>query len=348
MDNHSETQDRIHYGGALRWLTDSPTTLPLTTGSMGRWIAMFCLAGSAIGLVITLSLPDPLQYKLNLGINGVFLVVSSLLYLRAESITRRGANIIVAIGTVVITLQIATGSGMDPAIMAVVFYAWVALYVFAFLSTLEAATQIGFVILCYSLALIFGQRPSAPLSDWILTTSTVLVASISTGYLNYQIRLIALTDPLTGIANRKGWELAYQREIARAQRLGSAILIAIVDLNNFKQINDLYGHAVGDRILVETARDLKEAIRPFDLVARWGGDEFVIFALLENPDSGHLILDRIVKHVGRNTELSCGAYATYLTANHDDLLARADEVLYKAKENSNGGYLLEFAATVES
>ena len=333
---------RIRKSNLVRWVVDSPTSLPLATGSAGNWISALCVAGSLIGLAITLALQDPFQYLLNLAINTAFLVISTVLLLRSEKIGRRGANIITAVATVVVTIQIGTGSGMDPAIMAVVFYAWVALFVFAFLSTAEALAHIAFVILCYTLALVYGQRPSAPLADWILTTSTVIVASVSTGYLNYQIRKVALTDSLTGIANRKGWDLAIDREMARARRLGFSVLVVIVDLNDFKQINDLYGHTFGDRVLVDAAKELQDALRPFDVVARWGGDEFAVLALLEHPESAYPLMDRIVDQVGQVIPLSCGA----IVASPDDgtgtlLLARADQVLYRAKEDPEAHYKLE-------
>ncbi len=347
MAENRKSWMRVRRSDLLGWVVDSPTSLPLATGSAGTWVSILCLTGSLIGLAITLALPDPFQYHLNLALNATFLTISALLLLRSDRIGRRGVNFIVAVATVVVSVQIATGGGTDPAVMAVVFYAWVALFVFAFLSTFEALAQIAFVVICYSLALIYGERPSAPLADWILTTSTVIVASISTGFLNYQIRRVALTDSLTGIANRKGWDLSLDREMARARRQGHYVLVAIVDLNDFKQINDLYGHSVGDRVLVETARELQEALRPFDVVARWGGDEFVVLALLDQPDSAFGLMDRIVHQVGKDTPLSCGA----VVASPDDgtgalLLARADQVLYKAKDDPEGGYKLETFETL--
>ncbi|MDA8398358.1 MAG: GGDEF domain-containing protein [Actinomycetota bacterium] len=329
-------------GGVTRWLFDAPTSLPLSTGSMGMWAASLCLTGSLLGLVVTLLLPHATQYGLNLTINGLLSVVALVLVLNSDKIGRIGANTLVAVGTLAITLQIATGHGMDPAILACLLYAWIAVYVFAFLSTAEAITHIGFIAVCYTLALAFGQRPSAPLADWVLTLSTVLVTSGAVGYLSYQLRKQAITDSLTGIPNRNGWEVAFAREMSRARRSGSAIVLAIFDLNDFKQVNDLYGHTVGDRVLVETGSALRAALRPYDLVVRWGGDEFVVLALLNHPAEGGPLIDRLVRSVRTNSSLSCGAVVAYPGAGDaHELLARADEALYRAKDSPGVEYLLE-------
>ncbi|MDA8209581.1 MAG: GGDEF domain-containing protein [Actinomycetota bacterium] len=329
-------------GGVTRWLFDAPTALPLSTGSMGMWAASLCLTGSLLGLVVTLLLPHASQYGLNLVTNGLLSAGGIFLTFKADKIGRVGANTIMAVGTFAITLQVATGHGMDPAILACMLYAWIAVYVFAFLSTVEAIAHIGFIATCYTLALVFGQKPSAPLADWVLTLATVLVTSGAVGYLSYQLRKQAVTDSLTGIPNRKGWEVAFEREMARARRSGSSFVIAIFDLNDFKQINDLYGHSVGDRVLVETGKALRAALRPYDLVVRWGGDEFVVLALLKHPAEGGPLIDRLMRSVRTNSALSCGAVIAYPgTANAQELLARADEALYRAKENPEIEYLLE-------
>lgn len=333
-------------GGVTRWLFDAPTALPLSTGSMGMWAASLCLAGSLLGLVVTLLLPNATQYRLNLATNGLLSVGGIVLTINSERIGRVGANTIMAVGTFAITLQVATGNGMDPAILACMLYAWIAVYVFAFLSTAEAIAHIGFITTCYTIALVFGQRPSAPLADWVLTIATVLVTSGAVGYLSYQLRKQAVTDSLTGIPNRKGWEVAFGREMARARRTGSSFVIAIFDLNDFKQINDLYGHSVGDRVLVETGNALRSVLRPYDLVVRWGGDEFVVLALLKHPSEGGPLIDRLIRSVRTNSSLSCGAVIARPGAGTaQDLLARADEALYRAKGNPEIEYLLESFST---
>jgi diguanylate cyclase len=96
---------------------------------------------------------------------------------------------------------------------------------------------------------------------------------------NAELMAHALTDPLTGIANRRGMEQEFRRLSARAARSGEEMQVAVIDLDGFKAINDQHGHDVGDRFLVHVAGRLNAVMRPQDLVSRVGGDEFVVLAL---------------------------------------------------------------------
>lgn len=230
---------------------------------------------------------------------------------------------------------------MDPSSMATVFYVWVALFCFAFLSTYESLAQITFAIICYSLAEIYGDRPSAPVADWILTVSTIIVASVSSGYLNYTIRKLAITDSLTGISNRKGWELAVTREIARAKRIEHLVVVGIIDLDNFKEINDNFGHTVGDQVLRDTASALKNALRPFDVVARWGGDEFVFMTLISEASYADGLLKRITSAVQSVTDHRCGAVVSRPIMDIVRLVSHADKILYDAKDHPDRSFLID-------
>ena len=103
---------------------------------------------------------------------------------------------------------------------------------------------------------------------------------------NTQLTQFALTDSLTQLPNRAALLEALQRLLAHALRGQTEVLVAYVDLDGFKQINDVYGHAVGDQLLQTVAQQLKNGIRATDMVARVGGDEFVVVGPRLNTDSG--------------------------------------------------------------
>jgi diguanylate cyclase len=103
---------------------------------------------------------------------------------------------------------------------------------------------------------------------------------------NSHFRSVALTDPLTGLGNRRALDLELQRVLANSKRSGSNVFVAYIDLDNFKLINDQYGHDAGDRFLLAITASLKKGRREGDFIARIGGDEFVVFGLL----TGHQIL----------------------------------------------------------
>ncbi|WP_157406548.1 MULTISPECIES: tetratricopeptide repeat-containing diguanylate cyclase [unclassified Janthinobacterium] len=129
--------------------------------------------------------------------------------------------------------------------------------------------------------------------------------------LNTQLEFHATRDPLTGLFNRRVFLERMQRraglpEAERRQQRGSGIdAITIIDIDHFKQINDRWGHAVGDRTLVEVARRLTEAVRSSDIVLRWGGEEFLVFAPGMPPNQIEAMVERLLHSVG-TAPVDCG------------------------------------------
>jgi GGDEF domain-containing protein len=91
-----------------------------------------------------------------------------------------------------------------------------------------------------------------------------------------EARATAFADPLTGALNRRGFDEAYQRELARSRRRGGQLALALIDLDDFKRLNDTLGHQVGDAALVHLVSVLRKALRPSDILCRFGGEEFVV------------------------------------------------------------------------
>jgi diguanylate cyclase (GGDEF)-like protein len=149
---------------------------------------------------------------------------------------------------------------------------------------------------------------------------------------------LALTDALTGLYNRHAGEQAIAREAARSRRAGSSLSLALLDLDNFKQVNDLHGHEAGDRVISEVGRILRSSFRASDLAIRWGGDEFLIVL----PDVGvrgaaafaertRMQVEALsFSGVGRVT-LSAGVVEVGRRENPMVALRRADTNLYDAK-----------------
>ncbi len=111
--------------------------------------------------------------------------------------------------------------------------------------------------------------------------------------LERKLRNLAIHDPLTGVFNRNFFQIALNREKLRAERYKSSIGFLMVDIDNFKEINDLYGHLNGDKILREVAAYLAESIRESDYLIRYGGDEFLLI-LIETGQTAVIVRDRII------------------------------------------------------
>lgn len=142
---------------------------------------------------------------------------------------------------------------------------------------------------------------------------------------------IALTDPLTGLANRRAWEEELRREVARARRNSHRLALVMLDLDHFKQLNDTQGHQAGDTVLAEAAASWRTAVRTTDFLARYGGDEFAML-LPDCPDEyGQTVLERIRTAIPPGCSCSAGIAYWDGRESAEDLLARADAALYEAK-----------------
>jgi diguanylate cyclase (GGDEF)-like protein len=145
---------------------------------------------------------------------------------------------------------------------------------------------------------------------------------------------LALTDPLTGLMNRRGGEHALRRELARARRASSALSLAMLDIDRFKEVNDQKGHAAGDRVLVEVGAALKSEARASDLAIRWGGEEFLLLFPGATVTQALAPLERVRAAVQSRAAVTLSAGLTALRAGDSGavLVARADSLLYQAKD----------------
>lgn len=153
---------------------------------------------------------------------------------------------------------------------------------------------------------------------------------------------LAETDPLTGLLNRRGMMRDLRREWVRSVRNGEPCCLALVDLDHFKSVNDRHGHLAGDQVLVAAARFFRVCLRPYDLVYRFGGEEFLF--CLPNTDLGRAkrVLDRLrlmmAKQSVRTPEgkritvtISMGVAALVPQVPPETTIARSDHALYLAK-----------------
>ncbi|CAN7151357.1 diguanylate cyclase [Pseudomonas umsongensis] len=151
----------------------------------------------------------------------------------------------------------------------------------------------------------------------------------------------ALIDPLTGLPNRAAWSERLEYEIGQWQKHGNTLMLAMLDLDHFKRINDNYGHLAGDKVLKIIANVLRKRLRPTDFIARFGGEEFVLLMPSTVPADGMKLLETLRASIEAcpfhfrgepvTVTLSIGL-ATFRHGEHGDVvLKRADQALYRAK-----------------
>jgi diguanylate cyclase (GGDEF)-like protein len=153
-----------------------------------------------------------------------------------------------------------------------------------------------------------------------------------------QARRESLTDLLTGQWNRRALELAIGREVARSRRTGVPFSLILLDVDHFKALNDVHGHAAGDAVLMEVASVVRGGLRAGDELGRWGGEEFMVVAPDTRPDEALKLSERLrVRLQGHrwprgSVTASFGVTAYRRGDDLEPLFERADEALYRAKQ----------------
>jgi two-component system cell cycle response regulator len=161
---------------------------------------------------------------------------------------------------------------------------------------------------------------------------------------NARLAALAITDPLTGLLNRRALIDRLATEVDRARRYGTVVTLLMVDIDHFKRVNDTLGHLAGDDVLREVAAVLQNTVRTVDLVARYGGEEFVVVLPETGRDGAVAFADRVRERIAIHPFLAPVREGLALTASIgvatfpaervdtvEDLFARADEALYRAK-----------------
>jgi two-component system cell cycle response regulator len=180
---------------------------------------------------------------------------------------------------------------------------------------------------------------------------------------NYEEGLAnAVVDQLTGLFNRRYLIHHAKKILANMRKTGKPVCVLILDIDDFKQVNDTYGHLVGDQILKQLATRLKRDLRSFDLFARYGGEEFVIVLPDLNPDYADGVAERLRKTVADHPfdvdhqevdelSITISIGGTVVTPENekvtDTIIERADKMLYKAKEAGKNTYFFDNLDTVK-
>ena len=180
-----------------------------------------------------------------------------------------------------------------------------------------------------------------------ITVGTLItIKDVTERHLSFmEARVLATTDPLTGAYNRRHLIELLETELARAERLSLPLAVIMFDIDDFKHFNDKYGHAVGDEILILVTKTCKANLRTFDLLGRYGGDEFVIILPQADPILAASAAERLCRLISKlqitaNDENVSVTISMGVTSHHghgkvtvDKLLRSADIAMYQAKEN---------------
>jgi diguanylate cyclase (GGDEF)-like protein len=169
-----------------------------------------------------------------------------------------------------------------------------------------------------------------------------VVVALENARLHRLVQHQAMADSLTGLANRRSLEETLRSELARAERFGDSVCVVFADLDNFKRVNDRYGHPAGDKVLKEFALALRRTVRESDVAARWGGEEFALVLTGTDAAGGARLAERARAEIEARSIPMPEGEALMVTASFGvasypeceefgELLAAADSALYAAK-----------------
>jgi diguanylate cyclase (GGDEF)-like protein len=218
---------------------------------------------------------------------------------------------------------------------------------------LVSGRSVGMQVACWDAGLLggvwlfgsVGQEGASVLSLVTRESTLLLTAFVTSGVvalhqrrLESAVRRLTDRDPLTGLANRRGLDQVLRQEVARAGRTGGELVVAMVDLDRFKQVNDTMGHQAGDQVLVQVAAALSDGVREYDVAARLGGDEFVLVLPGCSADQAVVVAERLRQGIARSVTVAEGVTATVGVAAYgrhgtepEDLISAADHALYEGK-----------------
>lgn len=306
------------------------------------------MAGGALAFLM-LAVPHPsTASELPVIVAGaIALALGAFMVLWPQLVPGWATPAFVAFGTVLIALASRT-AGVDGTRGAdnEILYLLVVLYSFYFLPRWQAFAQLALVGVAYGWLLLEALPAEIALSRWGVTLGTLAVAGMLVRSLNERVGELveeldasARRDPLTGTLNRRGLDERMGIEIARARRTGEPLSVLVADLDGLKELNDQHGHAAGDEALSLASDVMADCLRDVDVLARTGGDEFVV--LLPNCGQGAAldIAEQLREGMrARSTTeswpvtLSIGAAgAPPLPLDPEALLTAADRALYRAK-----------------
>lgn len=157
-----------------------------------------------------------------------------------------------------------------------------------------------------------------------------------------ELKTLSMTDELTGLYNRRGFTSIAEQQLKIARRIKGKVLLLCADIDNMKKINDSLGHKQGDLALMETANILKKSFRSSDIIARVGGDEFVVLQLGNSGAIANLIASRLHQNLHINNTIMNDDFKLSMsigiahcdpgkTGSINDLLERADKIMYENK-----------------
>lgn len=320
---------------------------------------MYAVAGGVVGASVLLPHPAAMNEQVILALACSGLLAASLIWLCRHRLPPWFFQLSTAAGSALTGMLVYWGGEASSP------YAWLMLWIAVFSAYFFTAGQtifhLGLAGLIYAWVLAIHPEPDSDVAaHWLLTVVALGVAAgIIRGLVSSRRRLererelllsetmkLARTDHLTGLANRRAFGEQLDREIARSRRQDKPLCVAMIDIDHFKRYNDEHGHIAGDELLQEMARAWIEMIRPSDILARHGGEEFALLLPECGVEAAMVVVARIRASTPADQRCSAGLACWDGLESPLELISRADMRLYEAKELGRDRVVIDVPAPV--
>jgi diguanylate cyclase (GGDEF)-like protein len=287
----------------------------LAAGLAGLYAAVFPIADSAPRTEIVFV--------------SVFSVAASIVFwIVGSTVSSKWVYAFLVIASLGLSATVAAAISPVGIAVASIISVWVGIFVGRFCTGKVA--RIYLVWICFTLGVgLLVSDVERSFAFWPILAATLTVTTETMLRLSEQLRRLATRDPLTGLLNRLGLEEAASAVLASFDRTGLPVSLSVMDLDDFGLVNDREGHIAGDRLLVELARCWDGNVRSGDILARFGGDEFILLMPDTDLAGGRTALDRLDRC--HHIEWSAGLVEFRPGENLFEAIERADRLLYIEK-----------------
>jgi diguanylate cyclase (GGDEF)-like protein len=288
-------------------------------------------AACAFSAAFPLAPGRPVALLIALTITGVAL--SIVLAAIGPRVTQGLLVATVSVVIVMTSVLVGASSTTGGAMLAGYAYVWITVYTGLFLPRRAMQLHAALITVGFGAGLLATGLPET-LAAWVLVSATVWGSGHALSRLAERVRRHAETDHVTGLLNRHAFVAAAEREHELAARTGADLAVVLIDLDGFKAVNDREGHAAGDRLLAELSAAWQGALRPADVLARHGGDEFALLLPATSEEGASRVVSRL--EAAHPQAWSAGVAAWARGASLDAALAIADARLYEVKRGLPG------------
>jgi diguanylate cyclase (GGDEF)-like protein len=288
---------------------------------------LFAGAAARFAYVAVVASGDGLGAPLGVALAVAALAMAAGTLVFGDRLPRRTLLAAAAVAVVLDSVIIAAAPTSGGIMAHAIGYAWLTVYVALFFPR-AASWFAALVAAGFGLGLLASAVPGM-LGGWLVVSVSAVVVSQVLSRISSAVQRHLKTDTLTGVLNRGGLEAAADRAFLRSRRRTEDLSVAVLDLDAFKAVNDREGHAGGDRLLAEAADAWRAALRGDDVIARTGGDEFVLIMPGTSGDQAQAVLSRL--RGAHPVQWSAGVTRWRPGESLESCVARADSRLYAAK-----------------